>query len=137
LVPKVAEFAVGLPDAWKMSIFGQSKRILRALATRIYGPQIGYAKKQGFSIPVHHWLRGPMREVVEELVTRQHLEDFGLIDTDAVLQAKAQHMQGRAQLGFELWGLMVLIAWYRVRVQQPVRLKQVGSLRRVTLGRLA
>jgi len=131
LVPSVAEYAFKLPGKFKMTLLGKSKRILRHLATVLYGSRIGHAKKQGFSIPVHHWLRGKARPFIEELLTKDRLEDMGLLDTQAVLKAKRCHMKGQAQLGFELWGLMVLVAWHHEKIQCQTAFKKDFTLRRV------
>jgi asparagine synthase (glutamine-hydrolysing) len=134
LIPDIAEFGLALPDRLKLTTFGQPKQILRRLATHIYGPEIGAAKKQGFSIPVHRWIRGPMREIVEELLSRPSLERLEVIDVHQALNAKARHMEGKAQLGFELWGLMVLVAWHRVRIQRrPPAMNRTASTRRIVL----
>ena len=134
LIPDIAEFGLALPDRLKQTRFGQPKQILRRLATEIYGPEIGAAKKQGFSIPVHRWIRGPMREIAEDLLSRSSLECVDAINVDEALNAKTRHMEGKAQLGFELWGLMVLVEWHRMRIQrapsQPVR---PASTRRIEL----
>jgi len=116
LVPVVAEFAMSLPDSLKMTLFGQPKKLLRELANVSYGSQIAAAKKQGFSIPIHAWLRGPARELAENLLSLKSLEEIGLFDINAVIQAKERHMVGNEPLGFELWGLMVFVAWYQARV---------------------
>ena len=133
LSPAVAEFALRLPDRLKLSPFGPPKKILRDLASELFGASIGGAKKQGFSIPIHRWLRGPARTLVEELLSRKRIDALGLLDTDAVLRAKESHMANRAQLGFELWGLMVLVAWHRARIETETRSGQREALRRVTI----
>ena len=131
LVPSVAEYAFRLPDGLKIARRGKSKRILRELATRLYGPRIGNARKQGFSIPVHRWLRGPARELAEDLLSARALADVGLLDPVEVLRAKALHMSGRAELGFELWGLMVLVAWHRARIATIAPAARSADLRRL------
>ena len=131
LVPRVAEYAFGLPDRLKIARRGPTKRILRELAARRYGPRIAEAKKQGFSIPVHQWLRGPARDLVENLLSPHALADFELLDADAVLRAKALHASGRAELGFELWGLMVLVAWHRARIAAIARPARHAGLPRL------
>jgi asparagine synthase (glutamine-hydrolysing) len=132
LIPDVAEFGLALPDALKLTTFGQPKRILRRLAADIYGAEIGFATKQGFSIPVHRWIRGPMRDIVEDLLSAVSLARLGVIRVQAVLDAKERHMQGRAQLGFELWGLMVLVAWHRTRIERaPLMRRPTTSMRRI------
>jgi len=132
LNPSLAEFALRLPSTLKVSMLGKPKRILRAVAASIYGSRIAGAKKQGFSIPVHRWLRGPGRDLVETLLDPKELDAIGLLDGDAVSRAKDAHMRGEAQLGFELWGLMVLAAWYRSRIAR-VSVAGETALRRVEI----
>ena len=42
----------------------------------------------------------------------------------------APHMEGRAQLGWELWGLMVLMAWHRARTQDRQQLAAMSPVLR-------
>ena len=122
LDPDLAEFALRLPDALKLAPAGAGKRILRRLAHRTYGAQVSGAAKQGFSIPVHAWLRGPARPLVEDLLSEKALDDIPRLDAAAVRAAVTDHMTGRRSYGFELWGLMVLSAWHRrfVRDTYPI-----------------
>ena len=121
LIPDIAEYALSLPDGLKSTTFGPPKRILRWLATKLYGPEIGKAKKQGFSIPIHRWLRGPMRPLLNDLVSTESLRPLSVLNAQAVLDAKVRHLDGSEQLGFELWGIMVLVAWHRARIQTRPR----------------
>ena len=60
LVPSVAEFALSLPDKLKCGMGGRGKRGTRELAgQRVIRIAVANAPKQGFSIPVHQWLRQP------------------------------------------------------------------------------
>lgn len=113
----VAEFALSLPGRLKTSLFGGTKKILRETARHTYGVRASKAKKQGFSIPIHAWVRGPGRELVQDLLGERSVRDLDMIDPVRVNRALADHMSGRCSLGFEIWGLMVLVAWYRARVQ--------------------
>jgi asparagine synthase (glutamine-hydrolysing) len=133
LVPDVAEFAFSLPDHLKLAPGGTTKKILRDLASELFGSTIGSARKQGFSIPVNSWLRSAARPLMEDLLSREALEAVGLLDTDAILRAKSLHLAHRAQLGFELWGLMVLVAWHRARITGTTHTYRSSGLRRVTI----
>jgi asparagine synthase (glutamine-hydrolysing) len=113
LTPEVAEFGLALPERFKSSAFGTGKRVLRRLAAQRLGEDIARAPKQGFSIPVHSWLRGPARPLVEEFLGRSALRALPWLDAAAIQAVKQRHMEGREQRGFELWGLMVLSAWIR------------------------
>lgn len=116
LHPDIAAFAFALPDRLKVRAFSKPKVLLRHLAAQTFGPEIATAKKQGFSIPVHRWLRGPARHIAEDLLSKASLEQVPVLNATAVTAAKDQHMSGRSALGYELWGLMVLVAWFRSRV---------------------
>jgi len=130
----VADLAFSLPDDLKITLAGQPKRLLRELVKRIYGPELARAPKKGFSIPVHDWLRGPARALANELLSPSEVKRTGVLDAGAVHRAWTTHQSGKAQLGFELWGLMVLVAWHGVRVAtRPVA--RGSGLRRVDIPR--
>jgi asparagine synthase (glutamine-hydrolysing) len=133
LQPAVAEFALSLPESLRCQIRGRPKRILRELARRVYGTRIADSPKQGFSIPIHAWTRGPARELVCELLSQPSLERIGALDTTEVRRILDDHLAGRRSYGWELWGLMVLSAWHRARVAAapPSRAPTDGLVRRV------
>jgi asparagine synthase (glutamine-hydrolysing) len=122
LDPDLAEFALRLPPRFKTSAIGSGKRILRHLASRTYGGTVSGAGKQGFSIPVHAWLRGPARALVGDLLSRTSLEAIPQLDAAAISRVVADHLSGRRSYGFELWGLLVLVAWHRGYVQNAIRI---------------
>jgi asparagine synthase (glutamine-hydrolysing) len=124
LDPDLAEFALRLPASLKVSAGGRTKRVLRQLAGRTYGADVTSARKQGFSIPVHTWLRGPGRSLVEDLLAPASIGDVSGLDPRAIDGVVAEHMSGRSSYGFELWGLMVLVAWHRHYIRQAVTAPQ-------------
>ena len=114
----LAEFAMRLPSGFKAGRTGQGKRILRALARRTYGEEMAASIKQGFSIPVHEWLRGAARPLVDDLLSPSSVAALSVLEAPVVARAVADHMSGRLALGWELWGLMVLVAWHRQQIQR-------------------
>jgi asparagine synthase (glutamine-hydrolysing) len=117
LQPAVAELALSLPAELRCGIRGRPKRLLRELARRTYGAEVADAPKQGFSIPIHQWLRGPLRDTAEELLSENALRSIDVLEPAAVRTVWHDHLAGRRSRGWELWGLMVLSAWYRTRVE--------------------
>ena len=115
---ELAEFALGLPADFKAGRRGPGKRLLRALARRTYGSEMATAAKQGFSIPVHEWLRGPARPLVDDLLSPSSVAACAVLEGPIVQRAVADHLSGRRALGWELWGLMVLVAWHRQQIQR-------------------
>jgi asparagine synthase (glutamine-hydrolysing) len=124
----VAEFALGLPDRLRTDRRGGTKIALRRLCARHFGAAHAFAPKQGFSIPVHTWLRDDRPSLVTQLLARDRVEATGFLDPEAVTRAVDAHMAGRRALGWELWGLMVLVAWHEERVANPPRLDQLEDV---------
>lgn len=124
---QLAEFALGLPDRLKTTGRSHTKVLLRRLVARHFGEDHARAPKQGFSIPLHHWLRTSGRDVMRRVLDRDRVRALGVLDDAAVRQAADDHASGRRTLGTELWGLMVLVCWFEQRVASPPSLAAPGS----------
>jgi asparagine synthase (glutamine-hydrolysing) len=114
---ELASWALRLPERLAVGPRGELKALLRAAARRIFGPAIADRPKRGFSIPVHAWIRGPLSEVVRELLAPGSVARLGVLDPARVSVVLDDHLSGRRNLGFEIWGLAVLVAWHRMRVE--------------------
>jgi len=90
---------------------GETKWVMkRAFHSRL--PEIVRTRpKQGFEIPVDAWLRGPLREMVEDAVFSPRARVAELIDQPAARALYRSHRTGVGRHGQVLWGLMVLSRW--------------------------
>lgn len=79
--------------------------------------------KTGFSIPVGTWLRGPLREWAEDLLSVDSLKANGLLDPVPVRQAWEQHLAGRFNWSNRLWTVLMLQAWQEHQPAQPMELQ--------------
>src|SRR5262249_38277571 len=130
---ELAAWALRLPERFKLGPGGRLKFVLRELARRVLGPEVADRPKQGFSIPVHAWLRGRLGAPLPHLLAPEAVGRLGALDPAAVGRALADHLSGRRSYGFELWGLAVLVAWHRARVESAPALPPAHDLRRVVL----
>jgi asparagine synthase (glutamine-hydrolysing) len=109
---RILEFAAGLPRRLKLDMT-QGKLILRELARRRLPERIRSMPKRGFSIPAAEWLRGDLREMVEQYV----LVNSGLIaevlDHAAIRELWAQHLNRSRDHSVFFWGLLMLALWER------------------------
>lgn len=112
----LAAWALRLPPEWKLARGGKLKHILRVQAARVFGDALAQRPKQGFSIPVHTWLRGPLKEQVMDLLAPDSLRQLDALAPDAVTRILNQHMRGTRSYGFEIWGLAMFAAWSRRRL---------------------
>lgn len=107
----VAEFAFSLPR--RMKVRGlQKKRLLRKALEPLLPREVIHGRKQGFSIPIAAWLRGPLEPFAREVLSPAALERQGLLDPAAVTPILDRHCAGREDLSRQVWGLMALTLWF-------------------------
>jgi asparagine synthase (glutamine-hydrolysing) len=109
---RIVEFAASLPSHFKIRGVRQ-KVILKDLMKGKLPPAILRRKKVGFDIPAHQWLRGPLRELMRETLVAGASEHSGVFRPAAIETAVRRHLERRANLGYHLWGLMILFLWMR------------------------
>jgi len=107
---RVVEFAWRLPLDFKIHQ-GQGKRILRSILSRYVPPRLFERPKMGFNVPLHLWLRGPLRPWVEELLDPTKLRQQGLFDPEPVRQTWMGHLNGKQNSAHQLWGILMFQAW--------------------------
>ncbi|MGI9103649.1 MAG: asparagine synthase (glutamine-hydrolyzing) [Terriglobales bacterium] len=112
LDPRIVEFASRLPLALKIN-GSTTKYVLRRLMRDKLLPAVLRRPKIGFDIPIHRWFRGALRPFLLDTVSRDAVLATGMFDWPAVEQMLRDHFDRRANLGYHLWGLMVLLVWMK------------------------
>ena len=107
----IARFAWSLPTRYKVRD-GKGKRVLQSVLNRHVPSSIIDRPKQGFEPPVADWLRGPLRDWAQSLISGSSLDD-GLIDPEPVRAVWEEHLKGQRNWHFELWNILMLQAWRR------------------------
>jgi asparagine synthase (glutamine-hydrolysing) len=70
-------------------------------------------KKVGLDIPTHEWLRGPLRPILMEVVRNGAIEHPELFHAAALERLMQQHFERRVNIGYQLWGLLILFQWMK------------------------
>jgi asparagine synthase (glutamine-hydrolysing) len=110
---RVVEWALRLP--WQMRYRkGVGKVLLRAVAQRYLPDAILKPRKQGFSIPIGRWLRGPTGDLLGAMFKSGAFARRSCIAPQRALSLLEMHRSGRYELGHRLWSLAVLETWCRV-----------------------
>ena len=116
---RIVEFAARLPEGLK--IHGtQLKFVLRELMRDKLPPSVLKRGKEGFDIPAHHWMRTTLRPLLTETLSEANVRASGLFSWEAVERVMRSHLDRRANLGYHLWGLLVLFLWMkRWQIEPP------------------
>lgn len=107
---RVVEFSWRLPREAKIR-GGVSKWLLREVLYRRVPRALIERPKMGFSIPLAGWLRGPLRDWAETLLSEQRLREAGLLDVQRVRQTWREHLSGKHSHEHRLWNVLMLEAW--------------------------
>ena len=71
----------------------------------------GLQPKQGFEIPVDHWLRTSLRDQVEELVLSPGSRISEFVDQATATALYRDHLRKTGRRGNVLWSLLILGRW--------------------------
>jgi len=114
---RIVEFAAKLPARLKIR-GSQQKLVLSELRKDKLPASILAGKKTGFDIPAHEWLRGPLRPMLVDSL-REGIAEYGqLFRGDVIESFVTRHLERKANVGYHLWGLLILFQWMkRWRIQ--------------------
>lgn len=101
------ELAMRIPAEWKLS-GGQGKRILRSSFRDLLPRTVLRRGKEGFSIPMKNWLKGPLRPLMEDALSEDRLHARGWFRPAEVRRIVSEHVSGRANHAHRLWCLMAI-----------------------------
>jgi len=102
----------GLPSSLKLN--GQTGKYIfkKALQPHV-SDDILYRPKQGFSIPLDRWFRGPLRQRLRDELSHPVVADCGLFDTGYIGQLVEQHQSGLRDHAAVLWALLAFSGFMR------------------------
>jgi asparagine synthase (glutamine-hydrolysing) len=109
---RIVEFAATLPAAFKIQ--GSRQKILLKEMMKDRLPEAILARKKvGFDIPAHEWLRGPLRELLMDTVRSGLAEHKTLFRPGMIQELVRLHLERRVNVGYHLWGLLLLFLWMK------------------------
>jgi asparagine synthase (glutamine-hydrolysing) len=108
---EVAGMALGLATPLKVRGLAKKRLLRRALAP-LLPKEVLRGPKQGFSIPVAAWLRGPLQGFARETLSAETLSRQGWLDPATVTSLLDRHCAGREDLSRQLWGLIAFTLWF-------------------------
>lgn len=108
---KFVEDAMKIPAACKLKGFNQ-KDVLKKVAARWLPREVISHRKQGFEAPMGRWLKGPLRPMLEDTLSRSAIEACGVFNADYVQVLIQEHVQGIRKHSKTLFSLLMFHLWH-------------------------
>jgi asparagine synthase (glutamine-hydrolysing) len=109
---RIVEFAATLPSELKIHGSRQKYLLKELMRTKLPAP-ILQRKKTGFDIPAHEWFRGPLKALLMETLAAAEAEHSEIFRFDAIRTFTQLHMNRSINVGYHLWGLIMLFLWMK------------------------
>jgi len=107
---KLVEFAFSLPG--KVKLHGlNTKWIFKKTMERLLPHENIYRSKEGFSIPIKHWLREELKDLLLDTLSEKRIREEGYFKYESVKKMIDAHLQGKENFSHELWALLVFEIW--------------------------
>jgi asparagine synthase (glutamine-hydrolysing) len=107
----IVEFAMNLPPYMKLN-GARTKSILRNAVKDLLPTLVLEKPKEGFSIPMKHWLTASLKPMMLDLLSQDSLQQHGYFDHRVVAKWMQEHLEGRVNHSHRLWALMVFEMWH-------------------------
>ncbi len=109
---ELVEFAATIPSSLKLHCF-EKKSIFRKAVGDSLPPSHLKLPKQGFSIPVADWLRGPLKPTLMELASDRVLGNSDWLNPIVVRRLVKEHLEQSANHENRLWSILCFLEWER------------------------
>ena len=107
---RLVEFACRVPIEYKYRD-RQGKWLLRQLLYRYVPQELMDRPKMGFGVPIEHWLRGPLKDWAESLLSEQRLREAGFFNPLPIRKMWGEHISVNKQWHYQLWDVLMFQSW--------------------------
>jgi asparagine synthase (glutamine-hydrolysing) len=107
----LVEYAASLPHAFKLR--GLTTKFLLRRALEGFLPEsILWRGKKGFNVPVARWFAGPLKPLLEDVLSPERLRRQGLFQPDYLDTLMKEHQARRRDHRKLLWTMLAFQLWY-------------------------
>ena len=108
----LVEWLATLPSSLKIHA-GEGKYVLKKAFEPLLPHDVLYRPKMGFSVPLASWLRGPLKQRMQESVLSPRMCDSGYFNTATLEALIKEHLGGHHDHSTALWMLIMFDAFLR------------------------
>ena len=109
---RVVEYAWKIPMHMKIRN-NQGKWLLREVLYKYVPKELIERPKMGFAIPIDSWLKGPLRDWAEDLLSPDKLKNEGFLNPEPIRKFWQAHLSERKNSQHHLWDVLMFQAWLK------------------------
>jgi asparagine synthase (glutamine-hydrolysing) len=109
---EMIEMAARMPPRLKLKGL-KRKYILKRALESVLPEDVIWRKKAGFGAPIRSWLRGPLRPMIEDLLSEDAIKRRGLFNPREVRRVIEANFSGREDFNLQVFQLLGLELWQK------------------------
>ena len=124
------EFVASIPSELKLKDGTQSKYIFKKAVEPYLPHDIIHRKKMGFGVPIDHWFRHELRDMVRDTLLSQRAIQRGYFQREYIEQILDRHQNGGESWQYLIWNLLMLELWHLMFIDKtlPIPLEHESAL---------
>ncbi len=92
---------------------GVQKHLLKLIGVKHLPRDVVHRPKASFNSPLRAWIRGPLRPLVDDLLSESQVKSRGMLDPKTVRRWVEEDRAGREDHSMWLWTLLTWEIWHR------------------------
>ena len=113
----LVEFAVSIPNGIKLK-HNTEKYLLKKLGQKYIDENIFNRKKQGFGIPLNHWLKKDLKTFSHDLLLSQTFKNRKLFNQAYIEKILEEHQTNKQEHTHRIWALLCLELWFNKHIDK-------------------
>src|SRR6185436_14379409 len=114
---EMLELAARMPTSLKLRGL-KRKYILKRAAEKLLPRAVVWRKKAGFGAPIRSWLRGPLRPMIDDLLSEETIKRRGLFRPEEVRRIIDANLSGREDFNLQVFQLLNLELWQQTFIDR-------------------
>ena len=107
----LVEHAMSIPSNLKLS--GSTRKYILKKAVQDLLPKPILKKgKQGFTIPMKHWMRNELKDYVQEKLSEENLKEMGYFKPEYVNKVLNTHFSKKRDMQRHIWAMLSFTLWH-------------------------
>lgn len=116
---RIVEFSLNLDE--KLKIKNKESKYLLKQVLYDYLPKEYFDRpKWGFGVPIKMWLQNELKYLVDNYLSEEILEKYGMFDVQKVKEMQTRYFAGEDYLFNKLWLIIILNQWLETNAENTV-----------------